>query len=204
MYLPNRLQTILALFISMLIPSSSIFSQEADAPHGPLKVLQIHITEYVIQGPLDANISNGDLLRKIEDSAKPTEEGSPTEQPFALSKQVLRFTHVVGTESSVQVGRQISIVTGEARDPRGITMRNARSEEMGTTAKLSTTVLDSGALLAQISYESRDIDPRVQEALTPDITLFSIENKIPLEPGKTTLLLGNDGRIAKAITIRVE
>lgn len=196
---------VLASFFWVMLFATSTFAQEEKTLPETPPILQVRVTEYALNSPIDPNLSNSELLDKITAASKSAKNQSSGEQPFAIAKNVLRFTHAVGIESNLQVGRTVSVVVGEARDPRGGgIMRNATMQEIGTMAKLKTTLTESGVILAHFTYESSDLEVSQPESMTPDITQLSIESNIVLETGKTVLLLGTDGRSPKVITITFE
>ena len=195
---------VLASFFWVTLFAISTFAQEEKTQPESPPILQVRVTEYALNSPIDPNLSNSELLDKITAASKSAKNQSSGEQPFAIAKNVLRFTHAVGIESNLQVGRTVSVVVGEARDPRGGIMRNTTMQEIGTMAKLKTTPTESGVILAHFTYESSDLEVNQPESMTPDITQLSIESTIVLETGKTVLLLGTDGRSPKVITITFE
>lgn len=179
-------------------------AQEAKLPPGNLSVLQIRITEYTLSDPIDASLSNSELLEKILATTERKQNPPSQENPFAFAGNVLRFTHVVGVESTIRVGRKINVIVGETRDPRGALMRNAKTEEIGTLLKLATTPTDSGAFVAQISYQSSEVGQSAPDSISPDITEITFESSMVLETGKTSLLIASNDRHPKVITITVE
>jgi len=187
-----------------LINPAVTTAQEAKLPPGNLSVLQIRITEYTLLEPVDAGLSNTDLLEKIRATTEKKENSAFSEKPFALAGNVLRFTHVVGVESTIRVGRKINVIVGETRDSRGTIMRNAKSEEIGTLLKLVTTPTDSGAFVAKISYASSELGQSGPDSISPDVTELTFESSVVLETGKTALLIANNDRNPKVITITVE
>jgi len=190
--------------VMVLMNPASAPAQEAKLPPGNLSVLQIRVTEYTLLEPIDESLSNTELLEKIlATTDRRQNQPSPT-KPFALAGNVLRFTHVVGVESTIRVGRKINVIVGETRDPRGTIMRNAKSEEIGTLLKLVTTPTDSGAFVAQISYESSELGQSGPDSISPDVTELTFESSVVLETGKTALLIANNDRNPKVITITVE
>lgn len=180
------------------------FAQVETAQPETPPILQVRVTEYALTSPIDPNLSNNELLEKIRATSRSAQNQASAEQPFAIAKNVLRFTHLVGIESSVQVGRTVSIVVGETRDPRGGVMRNSTMKEIGTIAKLKTTPTASGVTLAHITYESSDLEFNQPESLSPEFTQFTVDSTLVLEKGKTVLLLGTDGRSPRVITVTFE
>lgn len=198
---PTRILVSSFLIALLTIPT---FAQEENAQLESPPILQVRVTEYALSSPIDPNLSNSELLDKIRATSNSAQNQSPSEQPFAIAKNVLRFTHLVGIESNVQVGRTVSIVVGEARDPRGGVMRNSTMKEIGTIAKLKTTPTESGVTLAHITFESSDLEFNQPESQSPEFTQFTVDSTLVLEKGKTVLLLGTDGRSPRVITVTFE
>jgi hypothetical protein len=198
---PNR---ILASFFLVTLFTIATFAQDEKSPPEKPPILQVRVTEYALNSPIDPNLSNSELLDKITAASKSARNQSSGEQPFAIAKNVLRFTHLVGIESNIQVGRTVSVIVGETRDPRGGVMRNSTMKEIGTLAKLKTTPTESGVILAQITYESSDLEVNQPDSISPEFTQLTIDSTIVLETGKTVLLLGTDGRSPRVITVTFE
>lgn len=199
-----RVFAFLTPFLMLPMFAVSSAAQEAKPAVDKPVALQIRITEYTINGPIDNQLTNKELLDKVLASVKAGNNRGPNEQPFAVVKNVLRFTHVVGYESTVQTGRRFSVVVGESRDPRGGVMRNSTMLEIGTQAKLKVIPQESGAYQAHITYDSSDVEASTPDAINPDITQNTLESTVILEPGKPALLIGAEGRSPKALTITID
>lgn len=200
-----RTQLLLAFLAFTAMTRFSASAQEATSTPADVKVLEVRITEFTINEPIDSELSHNELLEKIAASIKSPKEGRNGATPFATVKNVYRFSHVVGVESNIQVGRTVGITTGETQTGRGgATMRNITMRDVGTLIKFQSSPTDSGAIKAQIVYESSDVEESKPDTIAPEISQLSIESTMLLPLGKTVLLVGSEAPKSKVLTISIK
>lgn len=184
----------LLLVTAGILPTA--FTQEpADKP---LQQVKIRLSEYRLTSAEAFERTDEELLNQI--LAIPRSKDAS----LAVLAERVVFTHLIGSKSSVQFGRQVGLVTGQSIDARGLTTQNINYREVGTIVEVASNPTDQPETIRiELEYSASHLDP-VTGDTPPEISNCRIKSQIMVKKGKPILLLGKADADNVALVLSVE